>query len=145
MPTFVLTWNPDSWTDGEEWLATNAGLATAAHPVAEPWSTGVRRSGLYPATEPSCCANGVDRGIIGTGRFTSDIYEDLHWDGSGRPAFFADIDFDTITTAEDRLSVEVLRAEVPEVVWDRLQGSGVQLSDAAATRIEELWVSHVGG
>ncbi len=145
MPTFVLTWNPDSWTDGEEWLATNAGLATAEHPVAEPWSTGSRRSGIAPGDRAVLLRQRRYRGIIGSGSFTSDIYEDQHWDGSGRPAFFADVDFDTITTADDRLPVEVLHADLPEVAWDRMQGSGVRLPDGAATRLEELWASHAGG
>src|SRR4051794_40075692 len=103
MATFVLTWNPDSWTDGEEWLAMNAGLATPVKPAAEPWSTGVRRSGIAPGDRAFLLRQRRDRGLIGAGRFTTEIYEDMHWDGSGRSAFFADVDFDTITTTDDRL------------------------------------------
>ena len=145
MATFVLTWNPGAWTAGEQWLAASAGRATSSTPVAEPWSTGARQSGIEVGDRAILLRQRRDRGVIGTGRFTSEIYAAPHWDGSGRPAAFADIDFDTIRTAEDRLPIAVLHAQVPEVNWDRMQGSGVRLPPPAADRFEELWADHLGG
>lgn len=51
--------------------------------------------------------------------------------------------FEAWLPAEDGLSVDVLKKEVPEVTWDRLQASGVQAPDTAAVRLEELWTDHL--
>jgi hypothetical protein len=145
MATFILTWNPDAWTDGDDWLDDNAGVATATQPVAEPWSTGIRRRGIVPGDRAMLLRQRRERGIVASGYFTSEIYDDGHWDGSGRVTQYADVAFDCITTVDDRLPVEVLKAQIPEVFWDRLQGSGVQVPDGVDDDLENLWQSHVGG
>jgi 5-methylcytosine-specific restriction enzyme A len=40
-------------------------------------------------------------------------------------------------------TVEVLKIEIPRVSWDRLQGSGVQVSDGAAEQLHRLWSQYV--
>ena len=94
-------------------------------------------------TGPCCCGNG-GIGLVASGHFTSEIYDDEHWDGSGRVTQYANVDFDWIGTVDDRLPVDILIAQVPEVPWNRLQGSGVRVPDDAAERLEELWQTHIG-
>jgi len=139
MATFLLTWNPDAWAAGEKWLEEHAGQASPSDPVPERWSTGGRRSGIAIGDRALLMRLRRDRGLVASGHFTSDIFDDLHWDGSGRTTQFAEIDFDCIVTTDERLPVEVLRAEVPEVHWDRLQRSGVGVPDPAIDRLEGLW------
>jgi 5-methylcytosine-specific restriction enzyme A len=80
---------------------------------------------------------------VASGEFTSRVFQDLHWDGSGRLANYADVQWDTWLPLADRLPVEELQSEIPETVWDRIQASGIQLPPPAAQRIEELWESHL--
>ena len=144
MATFILTWNPDAWTDGDDWIADNAGVATASEPVAGAYSTGVRRQGIVAGDRAMLLRQRRDRGIVASGYFTTEIYDDEHWDGTGRVTHYADVEFDCITTVDDRLPVDVLKAEIPEVSWDRLQGSGVRVPDGVDDDLEDLWQSHVG-
>jgi hypothetical protein len=83
-------------------------------------------------------------GIVASGTFTGEIYPGEHWDGSGRPLDFADVDFDWILAPEDRLAVEVLKHAVPQVAWDRLQGSGVRVLARSEAALEDLWAVHLG-
>jgi 5-methylcytosine-specific restriction protein A len=43
---------------------------------------------------------------------------------------------------EDRLPVEHLRAEVPEVKWDHIQGSGITVPSPAVRKLHELWAHY---
>jgi 5-methylcytosine-specific restriction protein A len=99
---------------------------------------------LIPATEASSFDSMDLRGIVASGTFTSRIYVDEHWDGSGRLTSNAALDLDVILAPEDRLPVEVLKRRIPTVKWDRLQGSGVAVPETSATRLEQLWADHVG-
>ena len=85
-----------------------------------------------------------DRGLVASGWFTTQIYEDLHWDGTDRVTQFADIDFDCLLTVDERLPTEVLVEQVAAVPWNRLQGSGVRVPDDAAVTLDELWHHHLG-
>lgn len=57
---------------------------------------------------------------------------------------YAQIDWDTVLDVEDRLPVEVLRQQVPEVSWDRIQASGVAVPSAAIALLDDLWAQHTG-
>jgi 5-methylcytosine-specific restriction protein A len=85
-----------------------------------------------------------ERGIVGSATIRSDVYQDLHWDGSGREANYADLDWKCVLDIDARLPVERLRREIPELDWDRLQGSGVRVStDPVAYRLQALWDDHL--
>jgi 5-methylcytosine-specific restriction protein A len=43
---------------------------------------------------------------------------------------------------EDRLPLEVLTAEVPEIPWSHLQGSGIEVKHVAAPKLHDLWQRH---
>jgi hypothetical protein len=137
--TFLLVWNPDSWpwpdSDYESTVAaTDAGRATPGR-----WSVGRRRHGIVRGDRAYLVRQHRDRGLVGGGEFTSEIYEDEHWNQSGRNTTYADLSWELLLPAEDRIPIEVLKAEVPGVSWDRLQGSGVLVSDEAARQLERLW------
>lgn len=80
---------------------------------------------------------------VGGGQFTSEIYEDEHWDGSGRDTTYADLTWDLLLPVEDRIPVQVLKEKVPGVPWDRLQGSGVQASEVSERQLDLLWADYV--
>ena len=142
---FILNWNPSKW----HWPADDHNRKirqTESGQVAtEPWSVGARKRGISIGDRAYLLRQHSHRGLIGSGSFTSEIYEDGHWDGTGRTTTYADIEWDVLVHTEDRLPVEVLKAVVAEITWDRLQGSGVQVHEPAAGRLDELWSEHVGG
>ena len=107
------------------------------------WSIGGRKYGVEPGDQGLLLRQHDHRGIVAGGVFTSEIYIGKHWDGSGHPERYADLDFDTIFAPEDALPVDILKRAVPEVPWDRLQGSGVQVPDEAEDRLNELWADHL--
>ncbi len=101
------------------------------------WSVGNRKYGIAVGDRALLIRQHRDRGIVASGRFTSEIYEDVHWSGEpDQTARYADVDFDTWLPAEDALSIDGLKRDVPEVTWDRLQAGGVPLSEAVANRLE---------
>lgn len=144
MHTFLLTWNPDKWYRQE--FVDHAIKATASGNVsANNWSVGNRRYGLTPGDQALLVRQHRDRGIVASGTFTSEIYEDDHWSGDPKKkATYADVDFDAWLPAEDALSIDALKRDVPEVTWDRLQAGGVLLGEAVANRLEDLWGKHLG-
>jgi hypothetical protein len=44
---------------------------------------------------------------------------------------------------DDRVPVEVMKTKVPGVRWDRLQGSGVLVSDQSERQLDRLWDDYV--
>jgi hypothetical protein len=84
------------------------------------------------------------RGLVASGVFTSGVYRREHWDGSGRLARYADVEWDTVVDYEDRLPLETLKTQIPEFPWDHIQGSGWEVKDPIVrTKLHELWARHV--
>lgn len=143
MGLYILTWNPDLWsmTDDEYQEVVDACRLGAGYP--DTWSTGVRTSGIGFGDRAVLLRQHRDRGMIASGYFTSEVYEDRHWREPDRAGNFAGVVWETWVPIEDRLPVEVLKSEVPGVVWDRLQGSGVRPGESDAAAIESLWDDHL--
>jgi predicted HNH restriction endonuclease len=57
----------------------------------------------------------------------------------------ADIDFDRIVAVDERLPIELLKSVIPEIKWDRLQGSGVKVPDSVEPTLLDLWRRHTAG
>lgn len=108
----------------------------------EDWTLGVRKRGISLGDRAYLLRQNADRGIVGSGTFTSPVRTGPHWDGSGRLAQLADIAWDTVLHYEDRLTVEKLKAEIPGVRWNRIQGSGISVPEPAAEGLRQLWLTH---
>ncbi|WP_306205720.1 hypothetical protein [Actinoplanes sp. RD1] len=134
MATFLLTWNPGGRGMSESGLVP--GLRGR-------WGVGIRRTGIAPGDRAFLLRQHRQRGLVAAGRFTGGIYADEHWDGSGRVTTYADVAFDEVVAVADRLPVELLRAEVPGVAWNHLQGSGVQVRPPHDRDLEDLWRDHL--
>jgi 5-methylcytosine-specific restriction protein A len=141
---FVLAWHPRHYLweqDGYD-RAIQATAAGRAWPGE--WTVGVRTGGISPGDRAFLYRQHQDRGLVASGTFTSGVATGPHWDGSGRPARYGQIEWDTVLHYEDRLPVEQLRAEVPEVKWDHVQGSGIAVPTAAVRKLRDLWAQHTG-
>lgn len=143
MATFILTWSPIRYPWQEHGYLEAIRDTAAGQAVRDSWSTGVRTHGIAQSDHAFVLRQHSERGIVAGGTFDSAIYLDRHWDGSGRQARFADVLFDVVLEPDDRLPVEVLEREIPDFPWSRLQGSGVQLPDLSAERLERLWTNHL--
>lgn len=141
--TFIVNWNPAKWAWPEEDRRRKIRQTEIGQTAMESWSVGARKRGIEVGDQVYLLRQHTDRGILGSGTFTSTIYDHPHWDGSPRTTTFADIAWDTLLDAEDRLAVEDLKAEIPEITWDRLQGSGTQVPPGAVERLDSLWHKHL--
>ena len=143
IPVFVLAWHPQHYqweTNGyEEAIEVTAAGGTWL----ENWTVGVRKGGIDPGDRAVLYRQFRDRGLVASGTFTSGVEVGDHWDGSGRQTAYGEIDWDVVLDYEDRLPLEELRANVPEVKWDHIQGSGIEVSAAAVRKLSDLWQHHI--
>jgi 5-methylcytosine-specific restriction protein A len=141
--TFLLVWNPDNWPWPDSDFDTTVALTDAGRRVDGRWSVGIRRQGIEPGDRAYLVRQHRDRGLVGSGEFTSDIYYDQHWDDSGRLTTYADLAWQVLLPVDDRIPVEVLKSKVSGVPWDRLQGSGVRVAGAAEAQLDRLWSKYI--
>lgn len=145
VPIFILTWNPDRWAWPPDEYARAVQVTAAGGTWPDDWSVGLRTGGIRPGDRAMLLRQHHDRGLVASGMFTSGLDVAPHWDGTGRPTRYGQIRWDTVLDVEDRLPVERLKEAVPEVRWDRIQGSGVAVPSLAIQKLSDLWASHTVG
>jgi 5-methylcytosine-specific restriction protein A len=143
MAEFILTWNPTKWVMEQAEYDELVTATSEGREVPGNWSVGVRTGGIGLGDHAYLLRQHSERGIIAAGYFTSEVYQDVHWDGSEREANYANVAWTTWLDLDDRLTTEVLKARVPGVAWDLIQGSGVKVPATAAVALDELWTDHL--
>jgi 5-methylcytosine-specific restriction enzyme A len=145
MAAFLLTWNPDGpgWPD-DDYADEVESSATGDAPYGN-WSVGNRKSGIGVGDRAFLLRKIHERGLVASGYFTSEIYPAPHWDGSGRMATYADVEWDCLLPVEDGLAVSDLKVALPDIPWDRLQPSGVLVPQSFESELENLWSEQVAG
>jgi hypothetical protein len=113
---FLATTNPDrwAWDDADYQLAMQD--TAAGEIVHGQWATGSRKQGIEPGDRVFLLRQaGRGRGLIGSGAFTSRVFQDLHWDDTNsQDANHALIDWDTLIDPDDALPTELLITELPD-------------------------------
>jgi 5-methylcytosine-specific restriction enzyme A len=144
MSTFILTWNPDvyDFDDGE--YESFVASASQGIPFEFDWSVGVRKSGIVAGDRAFLLRQHRDRGIVASGHFLGPVYQDAHYNDPHKQANYGNVQWTAWLSVEDRLPVETLLAEVPQVAWNHMQGSGVRVPDDAADYLGALWEEHTG-
>ncbi|MFL6161506.1 MAG: HNH endonuclease [Jatrophihabitantaceae bacterium] len=142
MTTYLLTWNPDRWGWPEADFVLAVDTTASGRNFRGQWSTGNRVHGIAKGDRAFLLRQHRDRGVVASGRFTSAVFQDAHWDGSERSANYARVSFDTVLPVEDRLTTGQLKRQIPGVGWDRLQGSGIRVADTSVALLEALWARH---
>lgn len=144
-PTFILTWNPDL---DQEWADSGyeeAIQATAAGGIYS-YSWGCWSGQIRPGNRAFLLRQRRDRGLVGSGVFTSAQYRDKHWNGSGKLIPYGMVSWEIMLDAADRLPIEDLKNAVPEQEWDNIPRPGIKLPSAAAARtLSGLWARHTSG
>ncbi|MCX0278255.1 DUF3883 domain-containing protein [Nocardia zapadnayensis] len=140
---FLLTHNPRKFDFDPEILADWIDATAHGRRVEDNWSTGGTTRKIQPGDRAYLMRLGVqNRGIFASGWFTSDVYQDEHWDGSGGSANYADIRWDVVIDPEAALPIERLQAEIPQVHWTP-QSSGMTIPPGDADSLDALWKAHV--
>jgi hypothetical protein len=138
--TFVLTYNPARWNWDEEGRADAVARTEAGRVVHRRWSTGSRRSGISHGDLAVLFQQGdKERGLVAYGRFASEIYQDEHWDGTGRDANYADLEWEVVLPAGDMIPVDEVKRVVTTVNWDVILGSGIVVPPPDDAALEALW------
>ena len=138
----ILAWHPMHYLWQKHGYDQAIQITAAGQVWPEEWTVGVRTGGISPGDRAFIYRQYQERGLVASGIFTSGVETGLHWDGSGRQARYGQVDWDTVLDFEDRLPVEQLKAEVPEVKWDHIQDSGIAVPASAVRRLHELWARH---
>lgn len=142
--TFLLTIDPDKWFWAPSDEQAVIARTTAGAPAREVWYAGGRRHGLEPGDRVFLLQHGKgDRGIRGHGVVSSRIYQAEHWDDPERTANYVEVEWHLVVPAEQMVSMERLRDEVPGYAWNPQKG-GVELHQPMADQLDELWAGHTG-
>lgn len=144
VPTFLLAWHPLHYLWEEDGYDQAIQATAAGRRWPDEWTVGNRTGGISPGDRAFVYRQHRDRGIVASGTFTSGVVTGPHWDGSGRQARYGQVEWDTVLDYEDRLPVEQLKAEIPEVKWDHIQGSGIAVPPPAVPKLYALWARHTG-
>jgi 5-methylcytosine-specific restriction protein A len=145
MPAFILTWHPRHFRWEEHGYHQAIQSTTGGQLVRDDWTVGNRTGGISPGNRAYLYRQHDNRGIVASGVFTSGVEARAHWDGSGRTARYADLDWGIVLDYEDRLPLEVLNREIPQMSWGHLQGSGIEVKPEAAPKLHAMWQHHTGG
>jgi len=144
LATRVLTWNPARFPIPDDDLAEMVTTTWKGGYLEETWSVGRFRSGINPGDRGFLLRQKTSRGIIASGTFSSEIFEGDHWDGTpGKTTNYAGIVWDTWLDVDDRLPIDQLLHDVPNVPWNFLLGSGQPLKRAAEPVLEAVWRTHL--
>jgi len=138
----LLTWNPDRFDWGEEYLEAIDKTSRGNHMDGD-WSTGGRKTGLQPGDVAFPRRQGTQgHGIVARGEVTSEIFREPLFANPDEVGNYVLIRWERVVSVEDALSTEKLKTEMPEVNWDRLQMSGTFLKPELHDRLEQLWAEN---
>ena len=139
---FILGWEPVKFRWEERDYDEAIQVTAAGQRYADNWTVGRRTEEISPGDRALLYRQHQDRGLVASGVFTSGVYLAEHWDGSGRMANWTDIVWDIVLDYEDRLPLEDLRVQVPEVQWDHFQGGGWKVKAPVRRKLSDLWARH---
>lgn len=137
IPCYLLTWNPKRWPwgDFDEMVKRSA----EGEVISENWSTGNNRS-IQAGERVFLFRVGSERGVIGAGFTTSEVFFGKHWDDPKKQASYVSVDFETLLSVDDILPDSVLENSDLDVKnWNRIQAGGISVPP----EIEEIWQSHL--
>ena len=144
MRHILVTWNPgpdnDEQYTPEQWKDEVADPLSPGGLVIEgSWDVGGRTQGIDPGDRVYLLRQGTHgRGIVALGEFTSPPEPRPHWRNDGTFGQFTDIDWSDAVEIDNRLDIDVLKAEIPEFDWNSVRRGGRDVTPYG-DRIEALW------
>lgn len=146
MSTFLLRWNPDisSFTteDFYDFFCFNdRGIDDDVCYGTLNWSVWDHEKAHAGDRFFMCLVGDHETaGIVMSGRFASEPYQDEDWSGKGRRTFYMDLSLDFVTDIHSafRLPIKELADAMPHIDWEKGH-SGVMLDEGDALSLEKLW------
>ncbi|CAG0933066.1 hypothetical protein TFLX_02877 [Thermoflexales bacterium] len=143
MNTYLLTWNPAKWPWDD--LAECIHHVRATGHYLERWSCGRNRK-IVEGDRVFLLRQGLEpRGIVGSGRAVSEVFDDWHWDeakrAAGQRAWCVEVEFDALRDAEREPILPRARLNegiLGQMYWDS-QSSGVLIPAEVAKQLERVW------
>ena len=144
MATYILTWNPEKWTWPPEDYAEEVSVTGRGKLFPTGWSCGNTRS-IVSGDRVFLFRQHTQKGIIGSGFATSNVYEGERWNPSRKRKKQLRVDYksDTLLPVEQRLPVEELMTADLGVPWKNLRASGMRVPDENSPRLDKLWQRHL--
>jgi|SRR5690606_21269937 5-methylcytosine-specific restriction protein A len=143
MKTYLFAWNPKLW----KWhnLAELSANVRNRKEVFDRWGTGTSRK-IQKLDRFFIIRLGEEpRGIFASGQVASDVFKDIHWhkekSSIGKTANYVKIKYDMLLNPDTDaiLPREILRQPpFSKMNWD-IRMSGIQIPDAIAQELENLW------
>jgi 5-methylcytosine-specific restriction enzyme A len=148
MATFLFAWNPNKW-DWKESDLTKVILKVEATGSAEDsWSCGNRKD-LPVGSRFFLIRLGKEpRGIVGSGKTTSDPKLGRHWDPKlrrqGKKALYVELIFDFLSKEPLITWDELQKPPYSTVLWG-VRASGVLLPESLTDELEKRWGLRTSG
>jgi 5-methylcytosine-specific restriction enzyme A len=142
--SFLLTWNPTKWLWDPDAYDSVVEDTERGIRVPSRWSVGNTRHTIHTGHRAYLVRQHDDRGLVGTGYFTSRPFEAGHFTDPDDSAWYAYLDWERLVDTDDRIPIAELIARVPEVAWNALQSSGTSVPTPAVDRLESICVEHWG-
>lgn len=135
--TFILKWNPAiSNVTLEDHMAGINGMLTADFN----WSVWEHEKAKCGDRFFLVRVGEGNTGIVMSGTFTSNPYQDDDWNGKGRPTYYMDMKPNVALNSDEApyISTERLQEEIPSFEW--MKGhSGMMIPKEEARKLEKLW------
>lgn len=144
MATYLLTWNPARWPWDDIGRCIGNVERNGYH--LDWWGCGVTKK-IVPGDRLFLIKLGQEpRGIVASGRATSEVYPGRHWDAreqaKGRIAWNIDVRFDTILDPGRPFPRARLNDPAYAGMHWEPRASGVAIPDEIAARLEVDWAAY---
>ena len=142
-PAFLLVWNPRRYEISEDEyneLVADTGLGLG---IDGRWSVGGRKSGIELGDTAYLVRTTSEQGIVASGVFSSEIYEDEAFDKADSSARYADVIWDTWLPVRGSAHHRGPRAPSSRGGVEATSRLGVQAADEAVEALAEAWREHL--
>ena len=142
MAVVLFTWNPEHWAVSDrQWNREIRQIQDCGFLYSQ-WSCG-RSKFIQPGDDAFLLRQGTDRrGIVAHGTVSSDVFQEPTWNTEREEEDalwnYVDITWTTQLPIDQRLTIETLKSEIPDVHWSP-QGSGTQVAEQATEKLFQLW------
>lgn len=146
--SFLLVWSPKVFAEKDwETLEKEVALTENGELVEGNWSLGSRKTGIEPGDHVFLLRQHDFLGIVahGTvkGRKGDTIYQSADFKETERSRRYIDVMWERVLSPRDGLPISSLKRSIPDVNWDRVQGSGYELALLDQRKILQLWNQHL--
>jgi hypothetical protein len=141
MNVVLFTWNPDKWDISDRQWAREIRQIRDCGFLYSQWSVGNSTKLVKPGDTALLLRQTRDRGIVAKGIVTSEVFEEVSWNEEleeDATDHYVDITWTTQLEIDQRLRLEKLQTELPEVSWVRYS-SGTTVDPKYHDELLQLW------